>query len=840
VDGYDAFGGIYRGDLNLQVYWDDNADKLTRFINILDQADYIFIPTNHQYAQITRLPERYPLTTHYYRELMGCPPSEDIIACYHEAKPGDHQGKLGFDLVAVFETFPALDLPKLGRIEINDQYAEEAFTFYDHPKVLIFKKNANFEAQQVQSVLSTVDLTKVARLTPRQFADYSSLLLTPEQLAAQRAGGTWSELFDYDWIQNRYPAVGLLLWYAFIFVLGLITYPIIRLAMPGLADKGYPLSRALGLVIFGYLVWLTGSLGVSVTRVTAAVVFAVLLIIGMAAGYRQRDDLSREWQTKRKYFLMAEGLFLAFFLIDFLLRLGNPDLWHPSFGGERPMDFSYFNAVIKSTTFPPYDPWFAGGYINYYYYGFVLVGMPVKLLGIVPSIAYNFILPTLFAMVGICAFSIGWNLLNDSRPQTDDDRQPSLVGGQFVAGLAASTLTILLGNLGTLQTIYNKLQQLGAMGAFTWTNTLTQRLTWAYQGIKLLGEGVALPIGPGEWYWLPSRVVPPGPDNSITEFPLFTFIYSDLHAHMMVMPIALLALAWALSVLKTGSLWKNQVHPESDRRLSVILSLLIGGVVIGAAYPANLSDAYTYLLIGMIALAYAIWQYADATDLLKRIAWMIGGAAVLYVLSKYMYLPYREWYAQAYSALDPWKGPFTPLMSYFTQWIVFLFIIVSWLAWETREWMANTPLSALKKLKPYQMLIEGALIGLVILILAVQYIGSSVAWVALPIAAWAAVMLLNPRMNDAQRFVLFLIGTALFITVLVEVVVVRGDIGRQNTIFKFYMQAWLMFAVSAGAALAWTLPAFFKWLPGWRTFWQSALVMLIRSLAVAPGIPRLS
>src|SRR3972149_5018981 len=113
VDGYDAFGGIYRG-LNLQVYWDDNTEKLDSFVTTLDQTDYILIPTNHQYAQITRLPERYPLTTLYYRELIGCPIGEDITRCYHEAQPGDYEGRLGFDLVRVFETFP-----KLGPFVIN-------------------------------------------------------------------------------------------------------------------------------------------------------------------------------------------------------------------------------------------------------------------------------------------------------------------------------------------------------------------------------------------------------------------------------------------------------------------------------------------------------------------------------------------------------------------------------------------------------------------------------------------------------------------------------------------------------------------------------------------------
>jgi len=349
-------------------------------------------------------------------------------------------------------------------------------------------------------------------------------------------------------------------------------------------------------------------------------------------------------------------------------------------------------------------------------------------------------------------------------------------------------------------------------------------LMWAISGLKLIFQGGTLPIGPGDWYWDPSRVVPPGPGNAITEFPLFTFIYSDLHAHMLVMPIALLAISWALAVLAGRARWPN--------RLSAGLGIAIGGLIIGAAYPTNLSDAYTYLLIGVIALAYSIWRYAEVGSITKRIALTLGAVIALYLLSKYMYLPYRIWYSQAYSALDPWNGPFTPLASYFTHWGLLLFIVVSWLTWETREWMAQTPLSALRKLKPYQLLIEGALIFLALAMLVLQYKGTSVGWIALPIAAWAGVLLLNPKITDAKRFVLFLIGTAMFITILVEVVVVRGDIGRQNTIFKFYLQAWFMLTVSAGAALAWVLPAFFRWLPGWRIFWQSVMIFLVAGAAM--------
>ncbi len=376
------------------------------------------------------------------------------------------------------------------------------------------------------------------------------------------------------------------------------------------------------------------------------------------------------------------------------------------------------------------------------------------------------------------------------------------------------------------------MQQLGAAGGFSWQSTFTQRLMWAIQGLSIVIKGVPLPIGAGDWYWDPSRVIPPGGGNEITEFPLFTFIYSDLHAHMIVMLLALLAVAWALSVVAGG--WRKQ--KQASRRFEAwalsALTIVVGELIIGAVYPTNLSDSYTYLLIGIIALAYSIWRYAEVDSIAKRLLLVAGGVIALYLLSTYMYAPYRAWYAQAYSALDPWNGPFTPMASYLTHWGLFIFIVVSWMTWETHEWMASTPISSVRKLKPYQLLIEGALVLLALVMLFLQYKGTSVGWVALPLAVWAGVLLLRPDLPDVKRFVLFLIGTAFLITIVVEVAVVRGDIGRANTIFKFYLQAWLLLAVSGGAALAWTLPAFFKWLPGWRVFWQSAMILLVSGAAL--------
>lgn len=814
TDGFDGFGGLYRGDLNLQVYWDDNPDKLNRFISVLDSADYIFIPTNHQYGQITRLPERYPLTTAYYRALLGCPDDKEIIWCYRVAEPGMFKGKLGFELEAVFTSYP-----QLGPISINDQQAEEAFTFYDHPKVLIFKKTQGFDPLKLENILKSVDISNAIHLTPGQAQGFKDLMLSPSQLAVQQSGGTWSELFNRQALLNRLPYLGLVAWYLLLLMLGWLAYPIVRAALPGLSDRGYPLARTVGLLLWAWMSWLAGSIGLSYSRLTIVIVLVLIAAAGIWLGIRQWAEIKAELRSKWRYFLMVEMVFLLFFLLDLGIRLGNPDLWHPYKGGERPMDFSYFNAILKSTRFPPYDPWYAGGYINYYYFGFVIVGTPVKLLGIMPSIAYNFILPTWFALLAINAFSVGWNLMETSPAGVQQDWKGIVRRLPFITGLAAALAMVVAGNLGTIRMIYQGLQQLAAPNGVIDPASILQRMEWAAQGLMQVLKGATLSFRPGDWYWLPSRVIPAQGDvEPITEFPLFTFLYSDLHAHMIVLPLTVLVIAWALSILSARGRWTG--------RLATVLGIGLGALVIGALKPTNTWDYYTYLVVGCLATGYALWRNPPWKTGWQRfpaktMRWAVLAMAVLSpaILSALFFEPWSKWFYQAYHSVELWKYSHTPVSSYLTQFGVFLFFIVSWMTWETRQWLAETRMSALDKLKPYRGFIEGALFMLVACVFLLLVLKVSIAWLVLPLAAWAAVLILRPGLPDTKRAVLFMTGTGLVLTLAVELVVLKGDIGRMNTVFKFYLQAWVLFGLSAAASFGWLLTEIPKWKPTWQSAW---------------------
>lgn len=840
LDGYDGFGGIYEPGLNFDMYEDDNPNKLSRFYNILDSADYLLISSSRQWGSLPRLPERFPMMAEYYRHLIGCPPDHVIEWCYNVAQPGMFTGDLGFELIRVFDSNPSL-----GTFQINDQPAEEAFTVYDHPKVFVFKKRADYDPARVRAIFAAVDLSRVIHLTPKEAESLPrNMLLPTSRLDRQRSSGTWIQLFNPLNPLNLHPVLGVIVWYLVLFLLGVLVYPLFRYGLPGLSDHGYPLARTGGLLILSYLVWLAGSAGIPATRLTITIAIGMIAVVGGIMFFRQRESILDELKEKKYYYLIAEGLFLAFFVFDLLIRLGNPDLWHPWKGGEKPMDFSYFNAVLKSINYPPYDPWFAGGYINYYYYGFLLVGVLVKWLGITPSVAYNMIIPTIFAMIAMGAFSVTWNLVNRRRV-IFSGWQPLVRSIPFMAGLAGALGMAVLGNLGIVRMIYQGYQRLAAPGGTIDSASILTRFLWAGEGmLKVLG-GESLPYGIADWYWNPSRVIPaPNDVEPITEFPFFTVLYGDPHAHLFALPISLLALAWSLS-FTIRSLQADDPDGQKVRWRQLIVGFLLGGLALGALRPINTWDLPAYLGLGMLAVGYTIWSNFSHTEpknfLLKGLSKtarktisVLSAMLLLAALVLILFQPYATWYVQGYTDVNIWKGSHTPIWSYLTHWGLFLFLIGSWMVWETRDWMAKTPLSALRKLEPFRNLIfSGIMIGLFWIVF-LLILGISIAWLVLPLTGWAVILLFRPRQVIMKQIVLVMIASGLLLTLMVEIIVLVGDIGRMNTVFKFYLQVWTLFSISAAACFGWLITDLANWSASWRTAWKAILVVLLVGAALYP------
>ncbi len=809
---FDYTQGLYRSELNLQLYWEDNSDKLNRMISMLDASDFIFSSSGRQWGSLVRIPERYPLTTAYFRALLGCPAERDIVWCYRVAQPGMFQSQLGFDLV-----YAAQSNPNLGPYQINTQFAEETFTVYDHPKVMVFQKRADYDPDAVRKLLSAVDLSAIKSVLPREVGQYKGdLILPPELLARQRAGGTWAELFNRESLLNRYPALGAVVWYLVVALLGWMMYPLTRAALGGLRDRGYPLARMVGLVTLAWVVWMAGSLGVAFSRASISLALGLLLVINLALFWGQRAAILQEIREQRKYVLMIEALALGAFLFFLLVRLGNPDLWHPGKGGEKPMDFSYFNAVLKSTIFPPYDPWFAGGYLNYYYYGYVIVGVLVKWLGIVPAVAYNLILPTLYSVLALGAFSLVWNLLRGQRWQT-------------AGALAGAAGLQLLGNMGTVRMIWHGMMRLAAPGGTLDNSDLVQRIGWTVSGLFRLLNGQGLPYGPGDWYWIPSRVYPGEP---ITEFPMFTFLYADLHAHLIALPVTVLALAWGLGVIQGRWQWRRDGLPAA---VTAGAALFVGGLTVGALWPTNTWDMPTYLVLAALAWVYTAVRY-DGGSSARRWLLGLGGAGLLVALVVLFYQPYLRWNVQGYNAVDLWEGSRSPFWSYITHWALPLFILTFWLGWETREWMAQTPVSALQKLKKYEGWIYSLMAALFAAAALLTFVPKvQVAWLIILLGSWATVLLLRKDQPDEKRAALFMMGSGLMLTLMVEVFVLVGDIGRMNTVFKSYLQAWTLLNQAAAAALIWLMPAVMeRWGVRLRSGFQTALGILVGAALLFP------
>ncbi|MBN1933994.1 MAG: glycosyltransferase family 39 protein, partial [Anaerolineae bacterium] len=509
--------------VELPMYEDDNYTKYDTLRTRLHEADYIVLSTNRLYRTIPRLPDRYPISSEFYRLLFA--------------------GELGFERVAEFTAYPSL----FG-LNIVDDDADESFTVYDHPKPIVFKKIRRLDYaawdRLFRDVLSRLavwnwdkkfDLLALLDSKPAQEGEVEKTLLLDEPVGALPvvADWGWNKWASGSTVWSALLAT--LLWWLAVALIGALAFPLIFVVFSGLRDRGYMLARSIGLLLVGYLIWLPSSLrwfpnGLPLTLAAMLVVAGASALLLRRYGAELKAWVREHWRV----ILLGEAVFGLALLFFVGIRMLNPDLWHPWNGGEKGMDLAYLNACMRSAYFPPYDPYFSDGYLNYYYYGQFLVSIVARLTGISASVAFNLAVPLYFALTVSTVFCIGYSL---ARNLVSPRNQ---VSARIACGLLAVLFMALLGNL---DSVIHIVEQLGTVSQSAFASRLpgVQMLVRAADGLwRIVAQGARFP---GFNYWDRSRVV----GLTINEFPYWSFLFADLHPHMMNIPFTALVIAFALN-----------------------------------------------------------------------------------------------------------------------------------------------------------------------------------------------------------------------------------------------------------------------------------------------------
>jgi YYY domain-containing protein len=598
------------------------------------------------------------------------------------------------------------------------------------------------------------------------------------------------------------------LWWLAIEVIGLAGLPLTALVFANLPDRGWALAKPFSLLMLGWLIWfpLTIISALPFNRVWIVLTLLLYLAGNIALVWRVarvRTALAALFTRQRGYLIFAEILFFVAFA---------GVVWERSFtpavvDTEKFMDVAFISSIWRAPHLPPPDPWLSGQSINYYYFGHYLIALLAKLLDTVPGTAFNLGVGLIFALTAVAVFGVAANLFVAVSPA----RRGFWRG---VVGLTSAVFVLILGNLNGAQVWWQNAQALARQLPTLYSSP------WAW----LLHRDVWTRY---DW-WSPSRVIP----NTINEFPAFSFVLADLHAHVLALPFATVAIGLAFNLLLAR---RPGIHALGNGRLSLLV-LLACGVMIGGLYAINGWDLPTYLGLALLALAIQQWLAHERRLSRQLLIDFLMVALLLCVLCFVAYLPFYHSFSSPGEGvgLVP-SNARTPVGYEVAIFGLPLFVLLS--------------LAALRLVKHWPA--PGAQIAVaaaVVLALGSLLVPNAALWTLLwamlvvAVCAYLAAGLLGLRFgstlptdalyphedacqNDRLRagaWVWCLVGTAVALIAACELVYLRdvfagaenGALGvsfRMNTVFKLYYQAWLLLGVVAGPALWWLFAGAFRW-----------------------------
>ena len=399
-------------------------------------------------------------------------------------------------------------------------------------------------------------------------------------------------------------------WWLLAFLMGMVAMPVTGRLFSGFEDKGWMFSKVLAITVTGFLTWFLVT--AKILPFTAATCIGVSVVCAVGCGvlyhFQGKNGIDCFPSGKVNLIYGEEILFFIFFLMWTYFAGFRPQ----AYGTEKFMDYGFMEAMMRSTTLPARDLWYSEGTINYYYGGQYFAVFLTKLTGSKVELTYNL----MRTFVAAFAFALPFSLV---RQMSVDRLKGSLTGKKrcvpAVAGIIAGLSVSIAGNMHYV--VYSKI------------------IPWLQ---KLQGKEA-------DSYWFPdaTRYIgynPDVPDKTIHEFPCYSFVLGDLHAHvvnvMFVLFLVGLLYAWMRSVRMREAVIIKPGRKQFWKKHLLIPHILLAAVMIGMFRFTNFWDFIIYFVVtGGVVLFTNIVQFDGKV---KRILAVTAVQAVEIIVISYVVL----------------------------------------------------------------------------------------------------------------------------------------------------------------------------------------------------------
>jgi len=576
------------------------------------------------------------------------------------------------------------------------------------------------------------------------------------------------------------------LWLALYLLLAYVGATIASTLFPRFAERGVAFGLPVALVILWLSTYIVGRVSI-----TAGVWLGMVALVAAAVAVAYRRE-----PVDRRAFGEVAAVFTVAFLFVVWIRALDPAI--SPLAGEKFLDFGLVQSLLRGDTLPPEDMWFAGEHVAYYYGGHLLTAILTRLTGTAGQYAYNLALAGFYAtlVTGV------YGLAGAVAAAREVPRRLAAGLSAFFVGVASNLTTPARAILWLLpDSVANVIA--GAAG---------YELSGLAQGLDEF------------YFWDASRVIKDDPTDfatytpargySVNEFPLFAWLNGDLHAHMMSTGFLILTAALCFSYYQTPA-------EERGRRLALLFGAIpaVGGlmavtntwsfpsiagltmVTVAMApasprslLPASLRDPLPRTGAAAegsrIGLAVAVAAGVAALGLLWSLPFWLGVGSGREVT----YLPDRSSLAELVGIHGPFLVPFA----------LYLYAQVGRTVDTGRARFVGLGFLATVAL--------GTLVDLVALGLVLPLLVGAWLFARSPTGRPSPGPL--PALADGgERSVGFetvLLVAGAGLVILVEFVFIKENVGRMNTVFKTYMQVWVLWAAAVGPVLAWLLT---RWRP---------------------------